>query len=416
MFKLNHSEFIGFLVAMSTMLILARLAAELARKLRIPIVAGEIFVGIVLGPSILGEFSSSVFDFLFPLKGNVGIALDGITQLSAVLLLFISGMEVQMQMVLRQGKAAVYTSFLGMVIPFFIGWYFAFYFPHFFDMKFNGDEKFLFSLFMGTAMSISALPVIAKILMDTNLFRTKLGMVIIASAMLNDLVGWLIFSLIISLMGTGKSWSVILLDISIIIGYGVFMLTVGKKLIDKSLPWIQKKFSWPGGVLSLSLGVCFFSAALTESLGIHAVLGAFIAGIAIGDSVKLNEKAREIIHQFISNIFAPLFFVSIGLKINFVENFNLAVTLTILLIAYSGKLIGASLGAKLGGFSNRDSLAIGFGLNARGAMEIILGTLALEAGLINKVIFVGLVIMALVTSITSGSALKWLATKREKIM
>jgi len=416
MFKLNHTEFIGLLVAMGTMLILARLSSELARRLRIPIVAGEIFIGIVLGPSILGEFSSSTFNFLFPLKSNVGIALDGITQLSAVLLLFIAGMEVQMQLVLRQGKAAVYTSFLGMVIPFFIGWYFAFYFPNFFGMQFKDDEKFLFSLFMGTAMSISALPVIAKILMDTNLFRTKLGMVIIASAMLNDLVGWLIFSLIISLMGTGKSWSVILLDISIIIGYGVFMLTVGKKLIDKSLPWIQKKLSWPGGVLSLSLGVCFFSAALTERLGIHAVLGAFIAGIAIGDSVKLNEKAREIIHQFISNVFAPLFFVSIGLKINFVENFNLNITLIILVIAYSGKLIGASLGAKLGGFSNKESLAVGFGLNARGAMEIILGTLALEAGLINEVIFVALVIMALVTSITSGSALKWLANPREKIV
>lgn len=416
MFKLNHTEFIGLLVAMGTMLILARLGSEFARKLRIPVVAGEIIVGVILGPSILGEFSSSIFDFLFPLKSNVGIALDGVTQLSAVLLLFISGMEVQMQMVLRQGKAAVYTSFLGMIVPFFIGWYFAFYFPNLFEIEFTGDEKLLFSLFMGTAMSISALPVIAKILMDTNLFRTKLGMVIIASAMLNDLVGWLIFSLIISLMGTGKSWSVILLDISIIIGYGVFMLTIGKKLIDKSLPWIQKKFSWPGGVLSLSLGVCFFSAALTERLGIHAVLGAFIAGIAIGDSVKLNEKAREIIHQFISNIFAPLFFVSIGLKINFIENFNLYITLIVLVIAYSGKLIGASLGAKLGGFSNKESLAVGFGLNARGAMEIILGTLALEAGLINEVIFVALVIMALITSITSGSALKWLANPREKIV
>jgi Kef-type K+ transport system membrane component KefB len=252
--------------------------------------------------------------------------------------------------------------------------------------------------------------------MDTNLFKTKIGMVIIASAMLDDLLGWLIFSLIISLMGTGKNWSIILLDISIIIGYGVFMLTIGKKLIDKALPWIQKRFSWPGGVLSLSLAVCFFSAALTERLGIHAVLGAFIAGIAIGDSVKLNQKAREIIHQFVSNIFAPLFFVSIGLKVNFVENFDWLITLVILVIAYVGKISGATLGAKLGGFNWRESFAVGFGLNARGAMEIILGTLALEAGLINEVIFVALVIMALVTSITSGSALKWLANPREKVV
>jgi Kef-type K+ transport system membrane component KefB len=414
--KLSHPEFISFLIALGTMLVLARLAAELARLARFPIVAGEILVGIILGPSILGEINPGFFQTLFPLKSGVGIALDGFTKISAVLLLFISGMEVQMQLVLRQGKAAIFTSFAGLIIPFFCGWVIAYYAPELFHISSGGNEQFLFALFMGTAMSISALPVIAKILMDTNLFKTKIGMVIIASAMLDDLLGWLIFSLIISLMGTGKNWSIILLDISIIIGYGVFMLTIGKKLIDKALPWIQKRFSWPGGVLSLSLAVCFFSAALTERLGIHAVLGAFIAGIAIGDSVKLNQKAREIIHQFVSNIFAPLFFVSIGLKVNFVENFDWLITLVILVIAYVGKISGATLGAKLGGFNWRESFAVGFGLNARGAMEIILGTLALEAGLINEVIFVALVIMALVTSITSGSALKWLANPGEKVV
>jgi Kef-type K+ transport system membrane component KefB len=414
--KLSHPEFISFLIALGTMLVLARLAAELARLAKFPVVAGEILVGIILGPSVLGEINLEFFQTLFPLKSGVGIALDGFTKISAVLLLFISGMEVQMQLVLRQGKAALFTSFAGLIIPFFCGWIIAYYAPELFHIPSGGNEQFLFALFMGTAMSISALPVIAKILMDTNLFKTKIGMVIIASAMLDDLLGWLIFSLIISLMGTGKNWSIILLDISIIIGYGVFMLTIGKKLIDKSLPWIQKRFSWPGGVLSLSLAVCFFSAALTERLGIHAVLGAFIAGIAIGDSVKLNQKAREIIHQFVSNIFAPLFFVSIGLKVNFVENFDWFITLVILVIAYVGKISGATLGAKLGGFNWRESFAVGFGLNARGAMEIILGTLALEAGLINEVIFVALVIMALVTSITSGSALKWLANPREKIV
>jgi Kef-type K+ transport system membrane component KefB len=414
--KLSHPEFISFLIALGTMLVLARLAAELARLAKFPVVAGEILVGIILGPSVLGEINLEFFQTLFPLKSGVGIALDGFTKISAVLLLFISGMEVQMQLVLRQGKAALFTSFAGLIIPFFCGWIIAYYAPELFHIPSGGNEQFLFALFMGTAMSISALPVIAKILMDTNLFKTKIGMVIIASAMLDDLLGWLIFSLIISLMGTGKNWSIILLDISIIIGYGVFMLTIGKKLIDKSLPWIQKRFSWPGGVLSLSLAVCFFSAALTERLGIHAVLGAFIAGIAIGDSVKLNQKAREIIHQFVSNIFAPLFFVSIGLKVNFVENFDWFITLVILVIAYVGKISGATLGAKLGGFNWRESFAVGFGLNARGAMEIILGTLALEAGLINEVIFVALVIMALVTSITSGSALKWLANPREKVV
>jgi Kef-type K+ transport system membrane component KefB len=191
-----------------------------------------------------------------------------------------------------------------------------------------------------------------------------------------------------------------------IIGFGLLMLTVGRKLLDKIMPWMQQKLSWPGGVLSISLGICFLSAAFTESIGIHAILGAFIAGIAIGDSVHLKEKAREIIYQFVTNIFAPLFFVSIGLRVNFVENFDLRLVLLVLFVAYIGKVSGAAIGARIGGFTRNESLAVGFGMNARGAMEIILGTLALQAGLINETIFVALVIMALITSLTSGPLMR----------
>lgn len=169
---------------------------------------------------------------------------------------------------------------------------------------------------------------------------------------------------------------------------------------------MQTKLSWPGGVLSISLGICLLSAAFTESINIHAILGAFIAGIAFGDSVQLKEQAREIIHQFVTNFFAPLFFVSIGLKVNFIQNFDLQIVLIVLILAYVGKVLGAFIGARIGGMSKNHALAVGFGMNARGAMEIILGTLALNAGLISKPIFVALIIMALVTSITSAPLMK----------
>ena len=147
-------------------------------------------------------------------------------------------------------------------------------------------------------------------------------------------------------------------------------------------------------------------AAFTESIHIHAILGAFIAGIAFGDSVHLHERAREIIHQFVTNIFAPFFFVSIGLRLSFIEFFNWQIIAVILLLAFVGKVTGAGLGAYFGGMSRRNSLAVGFGMNARGVMEIILATLALNAGLINETIFVALVIMALITSLTSGPLMK----------
>lgn len=407
MIKLAHNELIVLLLSISTMLIVSRIFAELGKRMKLPVVMGELIVGIVLGPTILGMLYPDIFNYLFPRTGNIPIALDGIFSLSVIMLLFVAGMEVQLSLVLKQGKVAVYTSVFSMIIPFFTGFAVAWFFPEVFSISDEPAPKLLFSLFFGTALSISALPVIARILMDMNLFKTNIGMVIIASAMFNDLLGWLIFSFVLSLTNTNAGEQLSLwYTIAYIIGFGLFMLTIGKRIIDKTLPWMQTKLSWPGGVLSISLGICLLSAAFTEAINIHAILGAFIAGIAFGDSVHLREQAREIIHQFVTNFFAPLFFVSIGLKVNFIENFDFPIVMIVLVLAFVGKVVGATLGARLGGMSKNHSLAVGFGMNARGAMEIILGTLALNAGLISKPIFVALVIMALVTSLTSGPLMK----------
>lgn len=171
----------------------------------------------------------------------------------------------------------------------------------------------------------------------------------------------------------------------------------------------------PGGLLSLALALCFLGAAFTEYIGIHAIFGAFIVGVALGDSEHLSERAKEILHQFINNIFAPLFFVAIGLKVNFIENFDPLLTLVIIAIAFAGKIIGSGWGTRLGGFTWRESLAASFGMNARGAMEIILGLIALETGLINEKVFVSLVIMALVTSMSSGPLMKWILRKNSSL-
>ncbi len=406
--KLSHADLIIFLLAISTMLILARIISELGKRFKLPMVMGELIVGICLGPTVLGKLLPDVHGYLFPLatNPNVSLALDGIFSISVIMLLFVAGMEVQLSIVLRQGKAAIATGFGSMIIPFIVGFGAAYWLPSLFGMNLESSSRLLFALFLGTALSISALPVIARILMDMNLFKTKVGMIIIAAAMFNDLVGWLFFSVILSMSGQNHNSLGIGYTVIYIIAFGAFMLFIGRRIIDKTLPWIQTKLSWPGGVLAMSLGLCLLCAAFTESINIHAILGAFIAGIAIGDSVQLREQARDIIHQFVTNFFAPLFFVSIGLKVDFINNFDLGIVLIILVLAYVGKVIGATGGALLGGLSKRNALAVAFGLNARGAMEIILGTLALNAGLISQPIFVALVIMAFITSLTSGPLMR----------
>lgn len=402
---LTHNELIVLFLSISIMLIFSRVVAELGKRIKMPVVMGEILVGVLLGPTVLGLISPGTITYLFPVEGSVSVAMHGITSLSIVMLLFVAGMEVQLPVVLQQGKSAVYISIASLLIPFSSGFILSWLAPHLFD-DIVETNRLLFSVFLGISIAISALPIVVRVLMDMNLFKTRIGMLIIAAAMFNDLVGWLVFSLLLGTVGKQGTSSTFEYTLIYIIGFGLFMLTIGRRLIDRFLPWVQAKFSWPGGVLSISLGLCFLSAATTEYIGVHAILGAFVMGIAFGDSAHLHERTREIIHQFVTNIFAPLFFVSIGLNVNFIQNFDIMLVLIFLVLAFVTKTGGAALGARIAGLSVRESMAIGTGLLSGGAMVIVLGTLALDAGLITDRIFVALVVMALATSLSSPALLK----------
>src|SRR6478736_5291554 len=351
--KLSHTDVVHLLIQLSIMLLMGRMLAEVARKFKQPAVIGEIIAGLLLGPTVLGMINPDWFQTLYPVPSANATILSGFVQVAVVMLLFVAGLEVDLHIVRQQGKQAIFTSLLGLIIPFAVGFIFPYYFPEFFGIA-GHTQKLIFALFMGTAMAITALPVIVRILMDLNMFKSKMGMLVVASAMVDDLIGWLIFSVILGLIGKGGGTMSLASTIMLTIGFAVLMLTIGRGLLNRVLPWMNKKLAWPGGILSISLALCFFAAAFTEYIGIHAIFGAFIIGIALGDSEHFSERAKEIVHQFINNIFAPLFFVSIGLRVNFVTNFDLTLTLAIILIAFAGKIVGSGLGARLGGFSWRE--------------------------------------------------------------
>ncbi len=411
--KLNHAEVVNLLIQLSLMLGLGRLMAELVRAFKQPAVVGEIIAGIILGPTILGAVSPETFQWLFPASGPSSIALDGFIQLSVILLLFIAGLEVELHIVWQQGKQALLTSFFALTVPFLSGFLFTYYFPGIFRLDANGEQHLVFALFIGTTLAITALPVIARILMDLSLFKSGMGMLIIASAMINDLLGWLIFTVILSMIGTSTSmavWQTVLLTI----GFTLFTLTFGKALINRGLPWINRKMSWPGGVLSMAMAFCLLAAAFTEFIGIHAIFGAFIIGVAFGDSQHLTERAKEILHHFINNIFAPLFFVSIGLYINFVSSFDLTLVVAFIVLAFLGKVSGAYFGARQGGLAPPRALAVGFAMNTHGTLEVILGAIALEAGLINDKIFVAILVMVIFTIVTSAPLMRFCLQWQER--
>ncbi len=403
--KLSSKEIILLLVQLGVLLACSRFFAELARRVKQPAVLGEIIAGIVLGPTLLGAIAPEFLHSLFPMEGLSRLVLDGLVQLSIVLLLFIAGLEVDLHIVWQQGRKSLIVSFFSLVIPFIVGFIVSYSVPQFFGV--SEEDAFIFSLFMATVMGMTALPVIARILMDLDLFRSSMGMLIISSAMIVDLICWMIFSIILTMMGSGHQEHSLGRTIWMTIGFTGIMLTLGRGLINYVLPFVNRYLAWPGGLLSLSLVLCFLSAAFTEYIGIHAIFGAFLAGVVLGDSEHMSERAKEILHQFINNIFAPLFFVSIGLYLNLVVSFSLPLVVVIFVLAFIGKGIGATVGARISGLNTSQSLAVGMGMNTHGTLEIILSTIALQAGLISEEIFVAILLTVITTILISAPAVKY---------
>ena len=414
---LTPHDLMTMFLSLAVLLGTARLVGELMQKLDQPAVIGEILAGILLGPTVLGYFRPNVYASLFPSTGSMPIVLDTVTTLGVVFFLLTAGLEIDLRSIFRQGKSALLVSFLGVIIPFLFGAGAAGAFPRFLGAAPNAD-RLIFALFVGTALSISALPVIAKILMDLNLLRSEMGTVVMSSAMFDDLVGWILFSMILGMMHstTGHlSFSGIKRTVILVFLFVGLSLTVVRWLIDKVLPFLQAHTKWPGGVLGFIFTLTLLAAAFAEFAGIHAVFGAFIIGIAVGESTHLRKRTSDHIHEIVTNVFAPFFFASIGLRTNFVTNFNWHLTLTVIAVACLGKLLGAGWGAHLGGLDRRTSWGVGLAMNARGAMEIILGLLALQFGLIRESMFVALVVMALFTSMISAPAIHYLIHSRKML-
>jgi Kef-type K+ transport system membrane component KefB/mannitol/fructose-specific phosphotransferase system IIA component (Ntr-type) len=405
----EHDAF-AFLLALAILLGAARLLGELVRRLGMPLVVGEISAGIVVGPTVLGKIAPRAVTWLFS-GAAPKAALNGYMQIAAVLLLVVSGVEVDIALVKKRGRSALLASSLGVLFPMIGGALLASLLPD--SDLVDPARRGMFVAFLGIALSISALPVIAKTLLDLGLFKTDVGLLVMSAAMIDDLVGWIAFSLLLAPMHGGH---VEIAQLGITLGgvavYALVCMFAIRPAIHRLLAGPSFK-SEAGLAQTLSLVVCLalFGGAITQALGVHAVLGAFLVGIAVGDSKNLRERTRVVIHDFVTNVFAPVFFAGLGLRVDFAHSFDLRITLLVVGIATGAKVLGCSLGARFGGLAWRESWAVGFGLNARGAMEIILALLALEAGVIKEPIFVALVVMAIVTSLVSGPMMKRLLYK-----
>jgi Kef-type K+ transport system membrane component KefB len=246
--------------------------------------------------------------------------------------------------------------------------------------------------------------VIARILLDLGLLKSKVGSIILATATVDDIIGWIMFAIIVANFSPDARHINPAITAFGILAMFVFALTFGKKLAKKLTSWSEKKNDSDSLFLGITLVLVLLSAALAERIGIHAVLGSFLVGIAFSNSElhKMHTAMRQMILYF----FSPLYFVSVGLQVNFLKHFDFTLALLVIGIATLGKVLGAFTGAKISKLNTRESLAVGFGMNARGAVEIILATSAYQAKLIDERIFVAIIVMAIVTTLMSGPLMK----------
>lgn len=261
------------LLSFGTLLLVARSLGELAERLHQPAVLGELLAGILLGPTVLGNLAPGVAESLFPAQGPNAVALEAIATLAIVLFLLVAGIEVDLSTVWRQGNIGLKVGIVGMVIPFALGLLAAWLAPQALGRE-AGAEPLVFALFLATALSITALPVIAKTLMDLGLYRSDMGMIVVSAAIFNDLVGWIAFAIIMGMMGTAAAHvDSIPATIGYTLGFVALMLTAGRWAIHRILPALQAYTRWPGGVLSFSLVLALFGrrspngSAFTPSSG-----------------------------------------------------------------------------------------------------------------------------------------------------
>jgi Kef-type K+ transport system membrane component KefB/nucleotide-binding universal stress UspA family protein len=404
----GNSEAI-FIAELGLLLFVGRLMGEAAQRLGQPSVMGQLIGGLLLGPSLLGLLWPAAQHALFPAAAEQKSMLNAISQFGILLLLLLTGMETDLQLVKRVGRAAVTVSIAGVALPFVCGFALGEMLPA--ALLPNPDARLVTAIFLGTALSISSVKIVAMVVREMNFMRRDLGQIIVASAILEDTIGWVIIAIAFGLASADRLdvWSVG----RAVAGTALFMaasLTVGRRIVFNLIRWVNDNFESEFAVITMILIVMIAMALMTQLIGVNTVLGAFVAGILIGESPILTRHIDEQLRGLISAFFMPVFFGLSGLNadLTILKNPQLALlAVTLILIASIGKFVGAFVGGKLGGLSRAESLALGCGMNARGSTEVIVATIGLSMGVLNQNLFTVIVAMAILTTTAMPPMLRW---------
>jgi Kef-type K+ transport system membrane component KefB/nucleotide-binding universal stress UspA family protein len=402
-----------FIAELGVLLLVGRLMGEAAQRIGQPAVMGQLIGGLLLGPSVLGLIWPAAQHALFPSAAAQKSMIDAVSQLGILMLLLLTGMETDLQLVKRVGRAAVTVSAAGVALPFACGFALGEMLPDALLPK--PDARLVTAIFLGTAMSISSVKIVAMVVREMNFMRRDLGQIIVASAILEDTIGWVIIAVAFGLASAGRFdvWTVG----RAVVGTAVFMavsLTLGRRIVFSLIRWTNDYFESEFPVITTILLIMIVMALMTQLIGVNTVLGAFVAGILIGESPILTRHIDEQLRGLIVALFMPVFFSLAGLNadLTILKTPALAALAAgLIAIASVGKFLGAFIGGKIGGLTRAEALALGCGMNARGSTEVIVATIGLSVGVLNQNLFTLIVTMAVVTTMAMPTMLRW-ALKR----
>jgi len=401
----SHSLLV-FLAAITVLLAVARLLGRLAGRIGMPAIVGELATGVILGPSLLMHVLPGAGHWLFPADANQMHLLDGIAQVGAVLLVGVTGTQLDLRLLRRKGGTALTVSALNLIIPLALGVTLGLFLPA--TVVASGHtSRGALALFIGVTMCVSAIPVIAKTLSDMRLLHRDLGQLILAAGSIDDAVGWLLLSVIAAAATTGVRAGHVLVAVAYLIAFVLLAGTVGRIAVKKVLT-VTTRADEPGPTVAAVVVIILAGAVTTASLGMEPIFGAFIAGTVISAS-RIAQRRLAALRTLVLSVLAPLFLATAGLRVDVTVLSRPVVALTasaIVLVAILGKFAGAYAGARLRRLSNWEGIALGAGMNARGIVEVVIALTGLRLGILNTTTYTIVVLVALVTSIMAPPVLR----------
>jgi K+:H+ antiporter len=418
---LDEHQLLVFWTQLLVLVATARICGSLMRRINLPSVIGQLGAGVILGPSIFGRVWEDGFEWFLPEDEISSGALFAVSWLGVALLLVTAGFETDLGLIRRLGRAAALVTGFSLVVPLVGGLAVGFLLPD----SFIGAEsdRTVFALFVAAALSVSALAVIAKILSELGLMRRDFGQITVAAGMANDVVGWVMLAVFTGFAASGEVSVRAVLET--VIGLALFLavaMTWGQWVVDRALRWVRRDGTNVAGAMSVVVFTMLIYGVATQALGIEAVLGAFVAGVVLHRSRFQQPEVLHHVESLTTTFLAPVFFATAGLRVDLGllgEGDALAWAGVVIAVAIVAKFAGAFVGARLAGQSRRAAVALGAGLNARGALEIVIASVGLSLGVFNETAYTVIVIVPLVTSVFAAISLRiavrdWLGSHDEQ--